>query len=178
MRSVSILCGMAVLLSLAASLPGQTFGEIAGEVRDPSGSVVAGSDVKVVSKATGAERTTVTNNSGLYSFPALLPGVYDVTATKSGFQSMTRTDLELQIQQTARVDFALQIGQSTQVVEVTASAPLLTTENATVGAVIENRRIVELPLNGRNFLQLVSLTPNVTAGFSDSNTATTRQGGS
>jgi Carboxypeptidase regulatory-like domain len=100
MRSVSILCGMAVLLSLAASLPAQTFGEITGEVHDPSGSVIAGSDVKLVSKATGAERTTVTNGAGLYSFPALQPGVYDVTATKSGFQSMTRTDLELQIQQT------------------------------------------------------------------------------
>src|SRR5579872_3078273 len=118
MRSVSMLCGIAVLLSLAASLPGQTFGEISGEVRDPSGSVIAGSDVKVVSKATGAERTTVTNNSGFYSFPALQPGVYDLTAAKTGFQSMTQTDLELQIQQTARVDFTLQIGQSTQTVEV------------------------------------------------------------
>jgi hypothetical protein len=143
MRSVSVLCGLVMLLSLAASLPGQTVGQIAGEVRDRSGSIIVGSDVKVVSKATGAERTTVTNNAGLYSFPALLPGVYDVTATKPGFQSVTRTDLELQIQQTARVDFALPIGQATQVVEVTAGAPLLTTENATLGAVIENRRIAE-----------------------------------
>ncbi len=171
MRYVSVLCGMAVLLSLAASLPGQTFGEITGEVRDPSGSIIAGADVKVVSKATGAERTTVTNNAGLYSFPALQPGLYDVTATRQGFQSVTRTDLELQIQQTARVDFALQIGQSTQVVEVTAGAPLLTTENSSLGAVIENRRIVDLPLNGRNFLALVALTPNVSTGFGTSSTA-------
>jgi hypothetical protein len=84
---------------------------------------------------------------------------------------VTRTDLELQIQQTARVDFALPIGQSTQVVEVTAGAPLLTTENSTVGAVIENRRIVDLPLNGRNFLALVALTPNVSTGFGTSSTA-------
>src|SRR5438477_10575505 len=132
MRFVSVLCGMAVLLTLAASLQGQTFGEIAGEVRDPSGSIIVGSDVKVVSKATGAERTTITNSAGLYSFPALQPGVYDVTATKPGFQSMSRTDLELQIQQTARVNFTLQIGQATQVVEVTAAAALMTTENATL----------------------------------------------
>jgi hypothetical protein len=177
MRSVSILCGLAVLLSLAASLPGQTFGEITGEVHDPSGSVVAGSDVKLVSKATGAERTTVTNGAGLYSFPALQPGVYDVTASKQGFQTTTRTDVELQIQQTARVDFALQVGQTSQTVEVTAGAPLLNTENSSIGAVIENRRIVDLPLNGRNFLALVSLTPNISTGFGNNATATNVVGG-
>lgn len=132
--------------------------------------------MKVASKATGAARTTVSNSAGLYSFPALLPGVYDVSASKEGFQTTTRSDLELQIQQTARVDFALTIGQTTQVVEVTAGAPLMTTENSTVGAVIENRRIVDLPLNGRNFLALVALTPNVSTGFGSSTTANNNQG--
>src|ERR1700704_3622150 len=84
---------------------------------------------------------------------------------------MTQTDLELQIQQTARVDFTLRIGQSTQTVEVTAGARLLTTEKSSIGAVIENRRIVDLPLNGRNFLALVALTPNVSTGFGTSSTA-------
>src|SRR6185436_6185524 len=142
MRSVSMLWGLGVLLGLAALLPGQTSGEIAGEVRDPSGSVIAGADVKVVNKGTAAERTASTNESGLYNFPNLLPGVYDVTVTKSGFQTMTRTDLTLQVQQVARVDFAMQIGQTTQTVEVTCAAALLTTESATVGSVIENKRIV------------------------------------
>ena len=177
MRSVSVFGGIMLVLGLAVGLRAQTFGEITGEVRDPSGSVIAGSDVKLVNKATGAERTTVTNGAGLYSFPALLPGVYDVTASKSGFQSITRTDLELQIQQTARVDFALQIGQTSQTVEVSAAAPLMTTENATVGAVIENRRIVDLPLNGRNFLALVALSPNVTTGFQNNATAVNVVGG-
>jgi len=122
MRSVSMLFGLAMLLTLAVSLPGQTSGEIAGEVRDPSGSVIAGADVKAVNKGTGAERATVTNDAGLYNFSVLQPGVYDVTVTKSGFQSMARTDLQLQVQQVARVDFALQIGQTTQVVEVTGAA--------------------------------------------------------
>jgi len=173
-----MLCGLVLLLGLVASLPGQTSGEIAGEVRDPSGSVIAGADVKAVNKATGAERTAATNGAGLYNFPGLQPGVYDVTVAKSGFQTMSRTDLTLQVQQTARVDFALQLGQTTQVVEVTGGAALLTTETATVGTVIENKRIVELPLNGRNFLQLVSLAPNVSSGFSDNATAGARQGGS
>ena len=79
---------------------------------------------------------------------------------------MTQSGLELQVQQNARVDFTLQLGQSSQSVIVSAGAPLLTTEDATVGSVIENKRIVELPLNGRNYLQLVSLAPNVSTGFS------------
>ncbi len=156
----------------------QTLGEITGEVRDPSGSVIAGADLQVTNKATGAVRRAVTNDAGLYSFPSLQPGTYDVSATKQGFQSMNRPDLELQVQQTARVDFAMQIGQANQVVEVTTAAALMTTENSTLGSVIENKRIVELPLNGRNFLQLVSLTQNVTAGFSDSRIAASRLGGS
>src|SRR6266576_4177777 len=170
MRFVSMLCGTALLLSLAASLPGQTSGEIAGDVRDPSGSVMAGADVKATNKGTGVERATVTNDAGLYNFPNLQPGVYDVTVSKSGFQTMSRTDLTLQVQQVARVDFAMQIGQTTQTVEVTGAATLLTTENATVGSVIENKRIVELPLNGRNFLQLISLAPNFIKKITDSST--------
>src|SRR5262249_55234606 len=70
------------------------------------------------------------------------------------FQAVSRPDVELQVQQTARIDFTLQLGQVTDVVEVAAGAPLLTIEGSTVGTVIENKRIVDLPLNGRNFLQL------------------------
>lgn len=177
MRKFSMCYLLAILVYFAAMLPAQTSGEIAGEVRDPSGSVIAGADVKAVNKGTGAERATTTNEAGLYNFPNLQPGIYDVTASKSGFQTMSRTDLTLQVQQVARVDFAMQIGQSTQTVEVTGATALLSTENATVGSVIENKRIVELPLNGRNFLQLVSLAPNVSSGFSDNSTAGARQGG-
>jgi hypothetical protein len=175
MKLVVCLCAF---IAAPALLCAQTFGEITGEVRDPSGGIIVSADIQVTNKATGAVRRGQTNEAGLYSFPALQPGTYDVTATKQGFQSMTRPDLELQVQQTARVDFAMQLGQTNQVVEVTTGAPLMTTENATVGSVIENKRIVELPLNGRNFLQLVSLTQNVTAGFSDSRIASSRLGGS
>src|SRR6266849_1838482 len=98
-----------VLLAAPALLYGQTLGEITGEVRDPSGGVIVGAELQVMNKGTGAMRRGVTNEAGLYSFPALQPGTYEVTATKQGFQSMTRADLELQVQQTARVDFAMQI---------------------------------------------------------------------
>src|SRR5204862_30428 len=88
-----------------------------------------------------------------------------------------RNQIELQVQLAARVDFELQIGQVSESIEVQGSAALLSTDDATVGTVIENRRIVELPLNGRNYLQLVSLAPNVSTGFSGQGQAGARQGG-
>src|SRR5207249_1667580 len=100
-----------------------------------------------------------------------------VRAEKSGFKVASRLGIELQVQQTARVDFTLEVGQVSETVEVSSTAPLLTTENATVGTVIEQRRITDLPLNGRNFLSLVALSPNVTYGFNQAAQAAGRQGG-
>lgn len=166
------------LLAWAASLPGQTLGEIDGEVHDPTGSIVAGAEVIATSDATGAARSVLTNNAGLYSFPSLQPGAYTLKVTMQGFRAVTRPGIELQVQQTARIDFTLEVGQVSETVEVVGGAPLLTTEGSTVGTVIENKRIVDLPLNGRNFLQLVSLSPNVSFGFGNSSQAGARQGGS
>ena len=149
MRKALLLIGLCLLLS--ASLLGQTFGTITGAVRDPSGAVVPNANVTVVNTSTNAVRTTVTNNEGIYAFPALVLGPYEVKIETPGFRTVT-SKLEFQIQQTARVDFALQVGQTSESIEISAAAALLTTDNATVGSVIEERRIVELPLNGRNFL--------------------------
>ncbi|MBC8164491.1 MAG: TonB-dependent receptor, partial [Bryobacteraceae bacterium] len=89
----------------------------------------------------------------------------------------TRSGVELQVQQTARVDFGLEVGQVSETIEVSGALPLLTTESATVGTVIEQKRITDLPLNGRNFLSLVALSPNVTYGFAQAAQASGRQGG-
>ncbi|PWU00783.1 MAG: hypothetical protein C5B51_24380 [Terriglobia bacterium] len=175
--------GLLVLVLLSAGLAGlpsaaQTFGEITGVVSDPSGAVVAGAEVTLTNPETGLTRRTATNSAGNYSFPSLLPGIYNVRAEKQGFQAEIRNGLELQVQQVARIDFQLRVGSRAETVEVTGGAPLLTTENATVGTVIENRRIVDLPLNGRNFLQLIALSPNVSANFVNSGgQADSRQGG-
>ncbi len=155
----------------------QTMGEIVGEVVDASGAVVPGASVTVFNQTTNATRNVQTNEAGLYSFPSLVPGLYRVRVEKGGFKTTTRNDIELQVQQSARINFALDVGQVSESVEVSGAAALLATENATVGTVIENRRIVELPLNGRNFLQLVSLSPNVTYGFAMPGQASGRQGG-
>src|SRR5207248_887480 len=156
---------------------GQTFGEITGEVTDSSGAVVIGASVSVTNPQTNFTRTATTNNAGAYSFPALLPGVYNVRAEMQGFQSELRTGVGLQVQQVARIDFQFRVGAVAETVEVAGGAPLLTTENAALGTVIENQRIVELPLNGRNFLQLVALSPNVSAEFAGAGQAGARQGG-
>ena len=163
------------LVTAAASA--QTFGEITGQVTDASGALVAGATVTATNTATSGNRITTSNEAGIYSFPSLQPGQYIVKVEAKGFRAVSKTGIELQVQQTARVDFSLEVGAVTELVEVSASGAILTTENATVGTVIENKRIVELPLNGRNFLQLVSLSPNVSFGFANSGQANARQGG-
>ncbi|HXK39995.1 MAG TPA: carboxypeptidase-like regulatory domain-containing protein, partial [Candidatus Paceibacterota bacterium] len=161
-------------LFLSAPAFGQTNGVITGEVKDSSGAFIPGATVTVTHRGTNALRTVQSNNDGLFTFPALPPGTYDVKAELQGFRPVTR-DVELQVAQTARVDFTLDIGGITEALEVSGVAPLMTTENATVGTVIENRRIVELPLNGRNFLSLVALSPNVSAEFAGPGQAGARQ---
>jgi hypothetical protein len=161
-----------------APLNAQTFGAMTGEVKDATGAAIVDAVVRVRNTATNGVRVANTNEAGIYMIPALVPGMYEVTAAKPGFKVSARTGIELQVQQTARLDFALEVGQVTETVEVSASAALLTTENATVGAVIERKRIVDLPLNGRNFLSLVALSPNVTYGFAPAGQIGGRQGGS
>src|SRR5690348_725163 len=121
---------MLSLTCLGVPMQGQTFGEITGEVRDPSGAAVPNAVITAANKGTNAVRSATSNDAGIYSLPSLLPGRYDVKAVKDGFRAITRADIELQVQQTARVDFSMQVGQVTEVVEVLGGAPLLATENA------------------------------------------------
>ncbi len=170
---------LALAVGLAAALPlsGQTFGQITGLVTDPSGGVVVKAAVTVTNPQTNFTRTENTNAAGVYTFPNLLPGVYSIKVEMPGFQAEVRNNVELQVQQVARLDFQLQVGAVAQTVEVSTGAPLLNTEDATVGTVIENQRIVDLPLNSWNFLQLVALSPNVTAGFANGGQSSSRLGG-
>jgi hypothetical protein len=173
-----MLFALGVLLILCSGISSaQTLGGITGEVRDAQGAVIPDAEITITNVATNAVRTTVSNDAGIYSFPAIPPGTYTLRASKVGFKVTTRTDIEIQVQQNARIDLELTVGQVSESVEVSASAALLSTENATVGTVIENKRIVELPLNGRNYLQLVSLAPNVSYGFGSAGQAGSRQGG-
>lgn len=169
----------AALLSLFLDVAwGQTLGGISGSVTDPSGALIPAASVTATNTGTNAARTTTTNSDGFYSFPDLVPGTYNVQVSASGFSSVVKQNIVLQVQQNARIDFTVQLGQATQTIEVAANAALLTTDNATVGTVIEEQRIVDLPLNGRNYLSLVALSPNVTTGFVPAAQAAGRLGGS
>ncbi|MBM3782844.1 MAG: carboxypeptidase regulatory-like domain-containing protein [Acidobacteria bacterium] len=164
-------------LAFGCSLVAQTFGDISGEVRDSSGAVIAGARVTITNTGTGGVRENFSNDAGLYAFPSLAPGTYNLRAEKQGFKAALSNNVQIQVQQSARLDLELQIGQVSESIEVSAAAAVLSTENATIGTVIENKRIVELPLNGRNYLQLVSLAPNVSFGFPNAGQAGSRQGG-
>ena len=131
-------------------------GAITGTVVDPTGAVVAGVTVTVTNPSTNTQRVVKTNSSGIYDVPALMPGDYNLRAEMTGFTTQVRADIELQVAQVARIDVTLQLGNVTEVVEVAGGAPVLQTETTDIGTVVENRRIEDLPLNGRNYLQLAS----------------------
>ncbi len=155
----------AVAVFSAAILPAQSGNAtITGSISDPSGAVVTGAAITVRDTATGFTRNTVSNDTGNYSLPGLRPGVYTVSVELQGFRRHQQTDFQVQVDQTARLDVTMQLGQTSEVVEIKATAQLLHTENATLGAVIDTKKIVELPLNGRNFVQLALLVPGVTPG--------------
>jgi hypothetical protein len=135
-----------------------------GTVLDPSGGTVPNAKVTLLRVATGERRVTTTSAAGNYSFPLIETGEYRVTAEAAGFQVMEKTGITVQLQQRARVDFQLTVGATTESVQVVAAAVALKTEDAAVGQVIDNKRVIELPLNGRNISALAVLTPGVQFG--------------
>lgn len=152
------LCTVATTICFA-----QTSG-IQGVITDSTGGVIPAADVTVTNVATGVEYEAQSNETGLYSVPFLSPGTYSVTARTEGFAPSTRENLKLDVQQIARVDFTLSVGTVAEVVEVSAAAALLESEQAAMGQVIENQRIVEMPLNKRNYLELAQLSVGILPG--------------
>lgn len=137
---------------------------ILGTITDPSGSAVAGAKVTATNARTQVKREDVTTSTGDYSFPLLDIGEYIVTVEAPGFKSASRANVLLQINEKLRVDFALQVGQVSERVEVTGAIAALKTDEASIGEVIEQRRIVELPVNGRNVGNLAVLQAGVMFG--------------
>ena len=118
--------------------------------------------VNVISKGTGFTRSAIANDSGQYSMSDLPPGVYDVSAERPGFKKVILNDVRLFVGQTATVDLQLEVGQVTESVSVTAVAPLIQESSSQVGTVVEGKMLTDIPLNGRNFLQLNLLSPGAT----------------
>ena len=156
---IALLLSLQALMSLEAR--GQTTGTIYGNVTDAAGSAVNGAAVTVKNVGTSLTRATTTNEEGAYSFTLLPVGRYDVSIEATGFRLFVRENLELEVQANLRVDAKLDVGQVTERVVVTTEVPQVDTATAVLGKVVEERRIVELPLNGRNFLQLGVLQAGV-----------------
>src|SRR5947199_7398504 len=138
----------------------QTFGEVTGRVTDPPGAVIPGASVTLTNVNTNAVRNVLTTEAGAYTFPSIAPGFYRLRTELPGFKAAAREPFEVQVQQVVRLDITLELGQLSETVEVAATADLLQAETATLGAVVENKIITELPLNGRSSLGLVALAPN------------------
>lgn len=153
-----------ILAFVAPAFAQQTTATLLGTVTDATGAGVPGVAIQVASLATNVTRDVVSDSSGAYALPNLPPGVYRVTATKTGFQASRAESVTLQVEQVARLDIKLQVGSITETINVDASAAQLQTETSSVGTVIDSGKIVELPLNGRNFIQLAQLIPGVQAG--------------
>jgi hypothetical protein len=178
--SASIACCIFVFIlamSSAASLSAQTSGSISGHVADPTGAVIPDTNVTLTNVGTGAVRTTVTTGAGDYLFPDVPPGVYNIQATHQGFKATQSENVQVQVQQSLRQDFTMAVGEVTQTVTVQATGALLQVENATLGSVVENAAINELPLNGRNYLSLVALSSNANTLSPYSGQAGSRLGG-
>ncbi|HXG86847.1 MAG TPA: TonB-dependent receptor [Vicinamibacterales bacterium] len=165
MRSVisRLIATAVIVLGVHASLTAQATGNIAGIVTDDSGAVLPGVTVEVTNTNTGQTRTAVTRADGYFTLPLLQPGVYQVKGTLGGFKTFLRDGVTVTVESTARVDMQLPVGGLQESITVQADAPLVETSNATLGIVIEEKKVVELPLNGRNFTQLGTLLPGVIA---------------
>src|SRR5499433_2302965 len=162
---LSRLCFVTVLLLATNPAYGQLgTGAISGTIFDQTGAVLPGANVTVTNTGTGFMRETVSSDNGDYRLAGLLPGTYELSVQFSGFSRFVRSGLVLQVDQNPRIDVHLQVGSPTENVLVTAQTPLLQSEQSSVGAVVDRQKIVDLPLNGRNFVQLATLMPGVNTG--------------
>jgi Carboxypeptidase regulatory-like domain len=158
----ALLVSIGMVVSASPALYAQsTYGSIAGSVTDNSGAAVTAANVTLTNLGTQEKRTQSSGSDGLYTFVNLFPGQYRIDVEKQGFKHFVQTPVTVDVQQNTRVDAALQVGEVSQVVEVTSETPLLQSETSSLGTVVDQREANELPLNGRNIFNLATITPSV-----------------
>jgi hypothetical protein len=156
----ALVLSIGMLFSASLSLYGQsTYGAIAGSVTDNSGAVVTDAKVTLTNQGTAEKRTQSSGADGLFTFVNLFAGQYRIDVEKQGFKHFVRSAIVVEVQQTTKIDASLQVGEVSQVVEVTAETPLLQSETSSLGQVVEGRKVEELPLNGRNIFNMITVSP-------------------
>src|SRR6266853_961877 len=168
LRTVAAPFSVMVVLAIAFLFPSQASAQVAGAtlsgtIIDPSGAAIAGAKVSIRNKATGATRDLTTDSAGFYSAPNLLPAPYEATVSASGFSASRESDIVLTVGSEQVLNLALQIGQANQTIEVTGAAALVQLSNSTIKSEVESTTIRELPLNGRDWASLATLSPGVNA---------------
>ncbi len=156
------------VLSLCPLVYSQANGNLSGTVADKSGSVITGAAVKITSQQTGVTREVQTDDSGHYTAPFMPVSIYAIRVEAKGFQTTEQRDIRLQVNESREVDFSLNPASVSQTVEVSATEVAVETTNPTLGQVITEQQVAELPLNGRDFVQLATLSPGVTQETSPS----------
>jgi hypothetical protein len=159
---LAIVAVLVLGVSSIGRLSAQATGSISGTVTDASGAAISDTSIQVKNLGTGLTRTTQTDPQGRYRFPELGIGDYEISASKMGFSTGVRTGVTLSVGAQPVIDIQLQIGQQTQTVTVEGQASTVETQNTAVGVLVESKQISDLPLNGRNFTQLIALNPGVT----------------
>ena len=156
----TLLLSVVLILTSSLSLHGQsTYGTVDGSVTDPSGAALPGAQVTLTNKGTQEKHTQVTGGEGSYQFVNVIPGEYRLDIEKAGFKHFARSNVTVQVQQDSHIDAALTVGQVSETVEVTSETPLLQAETSSLGQVVEERKANELPLNGRNIFNLITISP-------------------
>ena len=164
---------LALISSALAQLPTAT---ILGSVKDSSGAVIPGAALTAKNSSTGLTRTTVSAADGSYRFPALPVGPYEITAERTGFETEVRRGLNLAVSEEAVLNFTLQVGAVEQTVAVTAEAPLVNTTSGSLGGLVSEQKVADLPLNGRNYIDLTLLEPGVVQHKNMSATSSSQTG--
>jgi hypothetical protein len=160
----TLLFSVVLVLATSLSLYGQsTYGTVDGSVVDSTGAVVTGAQVTLTNTGTQEKHTQATGGQGDYQFVNVIPGTYRLDVEKPGFKHFARTNVSVEVQQDTHVDATLPIGQQSETVEVTAETPLLQAETSSLGQVVDERKADELPLNGRNIFNLITISPGTVA---------------
>ncbi|HMF78032.1 MAG TPA: carboxypeptidase-like regulatory domain-containing protein, partial [Bryobacteraceae bacterium] len=162
-----------MLILFSALGHAQTRGTVSGYVRDASGAVVPAANITLIHQDTGAKRDATTNESGFYQILGLISGSYTLEAEANGFKRYTTKDISLTVDQNARTDIQMELGAVAESVEVKAASALVDTRSATVSGLIDDRRMVDLPLYTRNVIAFAALLPGVTSVSAPANSQVT-----